>query len=206
MNNNKYEFNFNEMIEKFNFDDFINRGKIAKYNNSAVLLITNNQYVLSWTENFGMGFHYPALAQLYKNIYEDEGHIENSSYGYGKIKNSFEEFKLENKVSNCMHAKLFYLNNGGNMIFYALDSLNYKNYNTFLNFYNNYNDIIKKICEENNFKIAFKDKNINKFVSSKSLDKLLKYLQENLDYNKVINNDNEQIIGVSTKNIKHKHK
>lgn len=186
------DFNIKDLITCFSFDDFINKGKTTGlYNNSAVLLITNKQYILSWTNNFGMGFHYPALAQIYKYI--NEG---------GFVRNSIEELKLEYKVSKYIHAKLFYLNNSGNMIFYGLDSLNYKNYNVFLNFYNNYNDIIKKICEENNFKVAFKDKNINKFVSSKSLDKLLKYLQENLDYNKVINNDNEQIIDDNFKKIR----
>ena len=180
-------FNIKELINCFNLNNFINRGKKAGlYNNSAVLLLTNKQYILSWTNNFGMGFHYPTLAQIYKYITDG-----------GIIKNSIEELKLERIVSKCMHAKLFYINNSGKMIFYGLDSLNYKNYNIFLNFYNDYNNIITKICEENDFEIAFKDKNINKFVSSKNLDKLLKYLQENLDYNKVINNNNEQIIGIS---------
>lgn len=180
-------FNIKELINCFNLNNFINRGKKAGlYNNSAVLLLTNKQYILSWTNNFGMGFHYPTLAQIYKYITDG-----------GIIKNSIEELKLERIVSKYMHAKLFYINNSGKMIFYGLDSLNYKNYNIFLNFYNDYNNIITKICEENDFEIAFKDKNINKFVSSKNLDKLLKYLQENLDYNKVINNDNEQIIGIS---------
>lgn len=184
MNNKPYNYSINDLINSFNLDDFIKKGKkMGLYNNSAVLLITNKQYILSWTNNFGMGFHYDTLAQIYKYIYDGE-----------PIKNSLEEFKLERKVSKYMHAKLFYLNGCGKMIFFGLESLNYKNYKIFLNFYNDYNKILERICNENDFEIAFKDKTVNKMVSSKNLDKLLDYLQNNLDFNKYVPDDNEQII------------
>ena len=182
--NKEHNFNINDLISNFTLDDFIGRGKkLGLYNNSAVLLITNKQYILSWTKNFGMGFHYEALAQIYKYI--NEGSL---------LKNSLEEFKFERKVSKCMHAKLFYLNGSGKMIFYGLESLNYKNYKMFLEFYNDYNKILERICNENDFEIAFKDKSTNKIIISKNLDKLLKYLQNNLDFNVFVPDNNEQII------------
>ena len=190
--NKEHNFNINDLISNFTLDDFIGRGKkLGLYNNSAVLLITNKQYILSWTNNFGMGFHYEILAQIYKYITEGS-----------PIKNSLEEFKLERKVSKYMHAKLFYLNGSGKMVFYSLESLNYKNYKIFLNFYNDYNGILEKICNENDFEIAFKNKNNNKMISSKNLDKLLEYLQNNLDFNKFIQDDNEQIISNDLKSSK----
>ena len=186
-NRKQYNFDTNELINSFNFDDFILKGSKAKYNNSAVLLITNKQYILSWTSNFGMGFHYSTLAQIYKDIHDG-----------GRIESSIEEFKLENKVSKFMHAKLFFLNNSGAMLFYGLESINYKNYKIFLKFYNDFNETIKKVCMNNDFKISFKDKTINKYVSSKSLDKVLEYIQKNLDFNKkTIDDSDEKVIGIT---------
>ena len=82
------------------------------------------------------------------------------------------------------------------MFFENLDKLNNKNYEVFLKFYEDYNDIIKAISIDSNFFISFYNSKTNNFISSKSLDELIIYMQ-NFTKNEYDSANQEKIIGTT---------
>ena len=152
-----------EMINSFSFEDLIKIDLRA-----AVLLITENQYVLSYTKNYGLGYHRNRLYKIYKYIYGDENNFKNYN-SLIKANIIFDEGHL-----------IFY--------FYDLNNLNKNNYNYFINFYNDNKDILNSISKKCFLEISFFNKYNNEYINSDTFEDLINYFNTH-----TINNTNNKL-------------
>ena len=193
MKEKPYNFDIIKMIDIFNFDDFIKRGK-KRISNSAILLITNNQYIISYTQNKGKGYHSFAFTRLLKEL-----------NGGGDISTLEEAIAIKRELDKYVHARILFEKNSGAIIFSGIKNINTDNYNILLKFYDDYNDIIKKIASENGFFVGFYSNTNKNFISSKDLDKLLQYINNNMNITEPESScDDEIILGNTLDERKHK--
>ena len=189
----EYNFNLKEMIESFDFLEFIKpNNKRFKNYRAGILAITNKQYIISYSRDYGYGDHLPAFARLFKDL-----------NGGGLLtKKKAEKLVLESR-KKYITAKLYFgydNNNEGVILFDNLQNLNNENFKLLYAFYENYNDIIKSICKNTQFCVAYFDEN-KKIVTSKSMDDLILYAKKKKKNTNIIE-EKENILGVTIDNYK----
>lgn len=202
----KYNYDLKPLVENFSFFDFI--GEALRYREigndfGAFLVITNKQYVLGYNAGFGVGTHIASFARTFNDI--------NSR---GKIENDLEAIRLSSKCQkDYITARIMYECIGENenripiysgSISFSIKTLPItpKQFEVFKKFYEDYNneiELVIKKCSINNFCVWFTyDTETSKFNVNKSgnLDNLYKFLESQIDYDKVVDDADEVLIGV----------
>lgn len=203
----KYNYELTPLIENFSFLDFIYGA--LKYKGigndyGAFLVITNKQYILGYNAGFGVGTHIASFARTFNDI-----------NNRGKVENNLDAIRLSTRCQkDYITARIMYEcigeNENGIPIYSGSISFSIKNlpitpkqFEVFKKFYEDYNkeiELVIKKCSINNFCVWFSyDTETKKFNINKSnnLDNLYNFLESQIDYNKVIDDENEVLIGVS---------
>lgn len=207
----KYNYDLKPLVENFSFLDFIYDAlKHREVGNDfgAFLVMTNKQYVLGYNAGFGVGTHIASFARTFNDI-----------NNRGKVENDLEAIRLSTKCQkDYITARIMYECIGENenrvpiysgSISFSIKSLPItpKQFEVFKKFYENYNDeieLVVKKCSINNFCVWFAYDTANeKFCTNKSgnLDNLYKFLENNIDYDKVIDDEDEVLVGVGVDEI-----
>ena len=187
----EYNFDLTKMIEDFDFLEYIksNNKKFKDYR-AGILVITDKQYIISYSRDYGYGDHLPAFSRLFKDL-----------QGGGLLtKRKAEKIFLEG-IKKYIIAKIYFgykNNNEGVILFDRLENLNSNNLKLFYEFYNDYSTIIKTICNNNNFVVAYFDEN-KKIITSKDMDNLLAYVKNKKNKAKTIDEE-EKILGTTINN------
>lgn len=202
----KYNYDLGPLIYNFSFLDFIYDA--LKYKGvgndfGAFLVLTNKQYVLGYNAGFGVGTHISSFARTFNDL-----------NGLGNINNDLEAIRISEKCQkNYITARITYecVGENENRGLLYLGSINFSikslpisrnQFEVFKKFYEDYNQEIElavKKCSLDNFCVWFTYKKENgKQVINKSgsLDNLYDFLEKNIDYNKVIEDEGEVLIGV----------
>ncbi len=202
----KYNYDLKPLIQDFSFLDFISnalRNRQVGNDFGAFLVLTNKQYVLGYNAGFGVGTHIASFARTFNDL-----------NGHGRIVYDSEAIRLSEKCQkDYITARIMYdcvdENENGSPIYSGSISFLIKNlpispkqFEVFKKFYENYNseiELVVKRCSINNFCVWFRyDTELSKFNVNKSenLDNLYKFLESQIDYDKVVEDEDEVLVGV----------
>lgn len=203
-----YNYDLTPLIENFTFYDFVTKIE-NNQDHGGFLVITDNQYIIGYNAGFGSGTHLSAFARTIVDI--NEGPDRN-------IITDHEAIILSKKCSlNYITARIIYECVGediyGRQMYSGYINFNLNEFGrkitpnqfaSFKEFYDDYNEDIKYVTKNYNFTVSIHytdefGKKISK--ESKSLDELYYYLENNIDYNKVIEEE-KIIIGKERKDRK----
>lgn len=207
-----YNYELSPLIENFTFYDFVTTAEKSKENlgdYGGFLVITNNQYIIGYNAGFGKGTHISAFARTMIDI---------NTPSKRNITSDQDAIKLSRKCKqNYIIARIVYESHKDNetgkiecsgSITFNLCPLDGKitpsQFETFKQFYNDYNEDIKYITKKYSFYVTvdYKDEYGKKqYKILKDLDWLYNYLEQNIDCNKVIEEE-QIIIGKERKNRK----
>ena len=207
-----YNYDIEPLIANFTFYDFVTAAEQSKEeltDHGAFLIITNNQYVIGYNAGFGAGAHAPAFARAIlalngKKNQNISGPTEAALLG-GSMDSQYIKARI---LYECCGP-----NENGRLTYAGLINFNLiplgskitpNQFETFKDFYNDYNKDIEYISKKYNFPVRFcyRDENGQMQESiTKNLDALYKYLEQNIDHNKVIDEETT-IIGTERRNRK----
>lgn len=194
-----YNFNLEELIGNFSFYDFIsNQPKKEIFDYGAFAVFTDNQYVIGYNSGYGIGTHYSSFARFMKNI-----------HGGGNIGSTEEAYKLSDKCQmNYITVKINYeeISNvwdveskrtGGIRITMPFRGISLNQYNLFKKFYDEYNEDIKYAIKKSNgtFDVSYQGTKVGIVGKLDSLDEVLKFIEEHVDYSVIPEENDEIIIG-----------
>ena len=207
----KYNYDLKPLIENFSFLDFIYdalKNREVGNDFGAFLVMTNKQYVLGYNAGFGVGTHIASFARTFNDI-----------NGRGEVKNNLEAIRLSEKCKKeYITARIMYdcIGENENRVPIYSGSINFSiktlpitpsQFEVFKKFYETYNSEIEltvKKCSINNFCVWFTyDTETSKFNVNKSenLDNLYKFLESQIDYDKVVDDEDEVLVGVGIDEI-----
>lgn len=207
----KYNYELKPLIENFSFLDFISnalRNREVGNDFGAFLVLTNKQYILGYNAGFGVGTHIASFARTFNDLNRR-----------GRIINDLEAIRLSEKCKKeYITARIMYDCVGetenrvpiySGSISFSIKSLpiTSSQFEVFKKFYENYNSEIElavKKCSINNFCVWFTyDTETSKFNVNKSenLDNLYKFLESQIDYDKVVDDEDEVLVGVGIDEI-----
>lgn len=195
-----YNYDLTPLIENFTFYDFVTIAKKEQLeDHGGFLVITNNQYIIGYNAGFGSGTHQSAFARTIVDI---------NNYSKRKITSDQDAITLYRKCAlNYITARITYEKNKGHITFNLNNfggKITREQFETFKDFYNDYNEDIKWITKRYDFAVVFyyTDKFGKKQrIETDNLDELYNYFEQNIDYNKVIEEE-QIIIGKERKNRK----
>lgn len=207
----KYNYDLKPLIENFSFLDFIYdalKNREVGNDFGAFLVMTNKQYVLGYNAGFGVGTHIASFARTFNDI-----------NGRGEVKDNLEAIRLSEKCKKeYITARIMYdcVGENENRVPIYSGSINFSiktlpitpsQFEVFKKFYETYNSEIElavKKCSINNFCVWFTyDTETSKFNVNKSenLDNLYKFLESQIDYDKVVDDEDEVLVGVGIDEI-----
>ena len=212
-NGDGFYFNYEllPLIHNFEFLDFI--ATASNNDHGGFLVITNNQYIIGYNSGFGIGTHRVAFARVMKDL-----------TGGGLIRSEQEVNKLYHDCTKkFITARITYDYRGMNesglpihngAIYFKLPETNTitkEQFEVFKKFYEDYNQEIKIIIRKYgikkfNVQYEYIDEEGTKTMKIiTNLDELYIYLEQCIEANKLLNIDNEIILGI-TPNKKYKTK
>ena len=206
----KYNYDLEPLISNFTFYDFVTKIESSE-EHGAFLVITNNQYIIGYNAGFGAGTHLSAFARTEQDINDNSK---------SSINNDQDAIRLSRKcATNYITARIIFErtgeNNYGRPTYSGYIHFNLKEFGgkitpsqfeMFKEFYEDYNEDIKYITARYNFIVSINYVDSNKKSirkEAKDLDELYNYLEQNIDNNKVIEEE-KIIIGKERKSRKNK--
>ena len=196
-----------EMIKSFNFYDFISNAKYDKEcsDYKAFIIISGKQYIIGYTSNYGRDVHLNSIATAYLRM-----------HGMGEVFNVGQSARLSAKCEDefiCGYVVYELTQNkindnpkyNGRITFEVIHKITSSQYESFLKFYEKYNDDIDYICSHYGFSVELKYNDENGRVKREShfnLDLVKLYLHQMIDETKVVDDNNEKIVGVSVEENK----
>ena len=202
----KYNYDLKPIIENFSFLDFIYdalKNREVGNDFGAFLVLTNKQYVLGYNAGFGVGTHIASFARTFSDL-----------KGHGEVENDLDAIRLSTKCQkDYITARIMYECVGENenrvpiysgSISFSIKKLpiSPSQFEVFKKFYDDYNseiELVVKKCSINNFCVWFTyDTDSSKFNVDKSgnLDNLYKFLESQIDYDKIDDYEDEVLVGV----------
>ena len=205
-NGDSYYFNYDilPLIHNFSFTEFLSTAKDTEH--GGFLVITNKQYIIGYTAGFGIGTHRATFARVMKEI-----------LGGGAITNMQDVRNLANCcIKNLFTARITYDYKGNNKsglpiysgsLYFKLpqgDTITKEQFEIFKLFYKDYNQelqvLIRKYgIEKFNIQYGNIDSSGTKVIKTiNSLDEFYNYLATRIDNNKILNINNETILGTTS--------
>ena len=193
-----YNYDLGELTQDFSFYEFISQSqKRDTFDYGAFAVFTDKQYIIGYNAGYGIGTHYSSFARFMKDI-----------KGGGYIYNIGDATRLSDTCRfNCITAKIYYeqirsegcldSKHWGGIVFnMPLRAISEDQLKLFRKFYDEYNEDLKYAIQKSNgtFSVSIVSK---KGVTSRldSLDKVLEYIEENVDYSFEPPSSKEKIVG-----------
>lgn len=194
-----YNFNLQELIKNFSFCEFIYNGsKYESIDFGGFFVMTDKQYVIGYNSGFGVGSHLSAWARFMKEI-NGGGYINNDDEIIYLSKVCQEKF-----ITARMIYEMVNIDDNGSPKYFGYLHFNFPDKKISLNqlelfkqFYNEYNvDLRLAIAKSKGvFKVSFYSKKTGSVENLNSLNEILKYMEENVNYDYTEKNENEVVIG-----------
>ena len=207
-----YNYDIEPLIANFTFYDFVTSAEQSKEeltDHGAFLIITNNQYVIGYNAGFGVGTHASAFARAILALNGKKNQNISGPNEASLLGSSMDSQYIKARIAYecCSPNENGRITYAGRINF-SLTPLGGKitpnQFETFKDFYNDYNKDIEYVSKKYNITVRFcyRDENDQAQESiTKNLDALYKYLEQNIDYNKVIDEETT-IIGTERRTRK----
>lgn len=205
-NASMYNFDLSELTRDFSFYEFISRSADRNtFDYGGFLVITDNQYVIGYNAGFGLGTHLSSFARFMKdksgggNIYYDKDAIVLANkciFNYITAKLYYEEARTEGSLVH----KYF----GGIYFTMPIRSVSLNQLKLLRKFYNEYNEDLKYAIKKSNgsFEVSYQGIKTGSVSNLTSLDEVLKYVENNIDYDFIPEEKDEIIIGTGLNRVR----
>lgn len=136
--NEDINYDAKEMIDAFDMAEFLTINDDLEKSNGAFLIITDNQCILSYTKDYGMGYHYESIGNALCEITGEEKDMETIPILYSE---SLEKYIIA-RIINEPGIEYFILEIGN------LKSITPNQLELWKRFMEEYNDIIQLFSEK----------------------------------------------------------